>query len=136
MTQFLFVYGTLMQGCNALRDWQEKAQAKFVGKGRISGRLYDLGEYPGAITSVADSGEWVVGEIYELSLPAESINFLDEYEGFIPADPSKSLYVRKVAPVNMDDGRVEDAWVYFYNRSTEGARLIQCGDYLAVNRVR
>jgi len=46
----LFVYGTLRRGFE-LHSYLRRQSARFLGEGIIGGRLYDLGEYPGAIPS-------------------------------------------------------------------------------------
>ena len=126
-THFLFVYGTLMKGFR--EDWQKKLGARLVGRGRINGRLYDLGEYPGAKCSAADSGEYVKGELYELGDPELAIKALDRYEEFLPDRPRSSLFVRTAAPVTLEDGRTESAWVYIYNRPVDEKKLVPRGDY-------
>jgi len=55
---------------------------------------------------------------------------LDEVEGYDASKPDASLYIREEALVSLDSGRVERAWVYFYNAPLGGARRIQSGDYL------
>jgi gamma-glutamylcyclotransferase (GGCT)/AIG2-like uncharacterized protein YtfP len=56
---------------------------------------------------------------------------LDEIEGYSAAEPDSSLYTRVAIPVTFDDGRVESAWVYFYNAPLGRAERIESGDYLA-----
>ncbi|MCH7978431.1 MAG: gamma-glutamylcyclotransferase [Acidobacteria bacterium] len=125
--RFLFVYGTLMKGFDSLQNWQRRVQAEFVGRGKIKGRLYDLGEYPVVISSVSE--QLVRGEVYELRDPANAVDILDEYEEFSPLHPERSLFVRAVTPVVMDDGREMEAWVYFYNGPVDEDNLIPGGDY-------
>ena len=61
---------------------------------------------------------------------------LDEIEGFSAAEPDSSLYTRAEIPVTCDDGRVVNAWVYFYNAPLGRAERIQSGDYLEHLRVK
>lgn len=125
-TKFLFVYGTLMKG---FRDnWQARVGARLVGHGCITGKLYDLGDYPGAVSS-GDKEDLVKGELYELNEPVPAMKILDEYEEFSPAQPEKSLFVRRVVPVTMRDRSRKKAWAYFYNRDVGGAHYIPEGDY-------
>lgn len=126
-THFLFVYGTLMKGFQ--EDWQTKVGARLVGRGRISGKLYDLGEYPGAIRAAADSGEYVRGELYEVKDAELATGILDRFEEFFPRRPRRSLFVRIIAPVTLEDGRRENAWVYVYNQPVDETRLVPSGDY-------
>lgn len=55
---------------------------------------------------------------------------LDEIEGHRPSEPERSLYNRVLADVTLEDGRVEQAWTYFYNAPLGRAERIQSGDYL------
>ena len=61
---------------------------------------------------------------------------LDEVEGYRPGHPEASLYTRVETPVTLDDGRVANAWVYFYNAPLGHAPRIASGDYLAHLKAR
>lgn len=122
----LFVYGTLMKGLR--EDWQRKVGAHFVGRGRITGKLYDLGEYPGAV-ACTDPQHQIVGEVYRLDDPDTATGILDQYEEFLPFRPDKSLFIRKKLPVTLKGGTQKQAWVYLYNRSVNDAELIPGGNY-------
>ena len=61
---------------------------------------------------------------------------LDEIEGYRPGQPDASLYTRVETPVTFDDGRVEPAWVYFYNAPLGRAQRIESGDYLEHLKVK
>ena len=52
------------------------------------------------------------------------------------SEPVTSLYTREQTPVTLDDGRVVDAWVYFYNAPLGRADRIESGDYLQHLKVR
>ena len=130
---FLFVYGTLLRGFASLESWQRRVRAEFAGRGRIKGKLYDLGEYPGAIT---DSEHLVRGELYELRNPGNAVKILDEYEWYSPLHPERSLFVRAVTPVVMDNGGEKEAWVYFYNGQVDERKLIAGGDYRGKSKPR
>ena len=126
-TPFLFVYGTLMKGFG--EGWQDLVGAELVGQGSIGGRLYDLGDYPGATPDGGESRQRVRGELYRLSDPELAMRILDGYEEFLPLQPEESLFVRTLVPVTLETDRREDAWVYFYNRAADEAKLIPSGDY-------
>jgi gamma-glutamylcyclotransferase (GGCT)/AIG2-like uncharacterized protein YtfP len=104
-----------------------------VGYGWIQAVLFDLGIYPAAIPAT-DSR--VRGEVHRLLQADVVLTALDEIEGYRPDTPDASLYVRRVAPVTLDDGRVADAWVYFYNAPLGGAQRIESGDYLEHLKVK
>lgn len=123
----LFVYGTLRRGYS-LHEHLAEGSSRFVGRGRIKGRLYDLGEYPGAIP-VDAPGEEIAGELYQLGDPERQLPKLDELEEFDPAKPEQSLFVRRLADVDLDNGQRVKAWVYFLPRRPGKARLIAGGDY-------
>ena len=132
--RFLFVYGTLREGFDSLENWQSRVQAEFVGRGKIQGRLYDLGAYPAVIRAASE--HLVRGEVYRLRDPANAADVLDEYEGFFPLHPERSLFVRAVTSVVTDDGREKEAWVYFYNGQVDASKLISSGDYRSKSKPR
>jgi gamma-glutamylcyclotransferase (GGCT)/AIG2-like uncharacterized protein YtfP len=129
MTPFLFVYGTLMRGFPSLKDWRTKAGAKYVGRARIAGKLYDLGQYPGLLPAGNHTRQYVAGELYEMSVPERALALLDRYEEFLPENPKESLFVRKIVPVRLESGEVRRAWVYFYNRPVTDSQRIPNGRY-------
>jgi len=99
-----------------------------VGHGRITGKLYDLGEYPGAVVC-ADPQHQIEGEVYRLDDPDTATGILDQYEEFLPSRPDKSLFIRKKLPVTLKGGTQKQAWVYLYNRSVNDADFIPGGNY-------
>jgi gamma-glutamylcyclotransferase (GGCT)/AIG2-like uncharacterized protein YtfP len=104
----------------------------YRGRGHIAGSLFDLGIYPAAIPS-SDGRIW--GEVYEFDEDAV-LAALDDIEGYTHSDPDRSLYTRVKAPVTLDDGAIQEAWVYFYNAPLGAAPRIPSGDYLAHIRAR
>jgi gamma-glutamylcyclotransferase (GGCT)/AIG2-like uncharacterized protein YtfP len=124
---FLFVYGTLIKGFR--EEWLRKLGADFVGPGNIRGRLYDLGDYPGTRVRGAEPGQRVSGELYRTRDAEGALRILDQYEGFSPLEPSKSLFVRELVCVTLEDGRRKRAWAYLYNRGIGRAKLIPSGRY-------
>jgi gamma-glutamylcyclotransferase (GGCT)/AIG2-like uncharacterized protein YtfP len=131
--EFVFFYGTLMTPFNRTGRLNIDHHLVFIGRGSIAAALFDLGIYPAAVP--APDGR-VVGEVYELTYPAAALRALDELEGYRPADPETGLYTRRRTPVNMDDGSIVDAWVYFYNAPLGRAERIESGDYLEHLKVR
>ena len=131
---YVFVYGTLMNGMEA-SDLLAAEGARLVGRGRIEGRLVDLGEFPGAVHS-SNTRDAVVGEVYELPSQA-ALRQLDHYEEYSPNDPGRSLFVRENVRAELLDGSGQlNAWTYFYNEE-EGrlqARRIPSGDYRSYRR--
>ncbi|OFW19519.1 MAG: hypothetical protein A3H97_24735 [Acidobacteria bacterium RIFCSPLOWO2_02_FULL_65_29] len=127
MTDLVFFYGTLMSG------FQRPGRARLdrvlnpVGRGWISAALFDLGLYPAAIPA---TDARISGEVYQM-LDSESVlQALDDIEGYRADEPDLSLYTRLQTPVTLSDGRLVEAWVYFYNAPLGRAERIESGDYL------
>ena len=127
VSQKVFVYGTLMGGFDRRRRAGIETRMRLVGHGSIEAAIYDLGIFPAAIP--APDGR-VRGEVYDVEDDPSVLAKLDEIEGYRPSEPDASLYTRVQVPVTLDDGRVETAWVYFYNAPLGRAERIASGDYL------
>lgn len=129
----LFVYGTLRRAIGRGPYAALEQAAEYLGAAALPGRLYDLGNYPGAvIITPADSvlAHRVCGELYRL--PDESmLETLDVYEGCAPGQPLPHQYRRIRAEVTRCDGTRCIAWCYHYQGETAGLRLIPDGDYVA-----
>jgi gamma-glutamylcyclotransferase (GGCT)/AIG2-like uncharacterized protein YtfP len=126
-TSKLFVYGTLRQGFEP-HTYLRRQSARFLGQGIITGRLYDLGEYPGAVPSDLPGDE-----LYDLPDPHAHLQVLDEVEEFDPDHPETSLFVRRPAEVRLKTGEKVEAWVYFLSRKPRNGRLIPSGDFAAAH---
>ncbi len=124
----VFFYGTLMAPFNRAGRLRITPKLTFKGRGTIRAALFDLGIYPAAIP--ADDNSTVWGETYEASEAESVLAVLDEIEGYRPNEPDRSLYMRVLADVTLEDGRVEKAWTYFYNAPLGQAQRIVSGDYL------
>ncbi|MBS3805463.1 MAG: gamma-glutamylcyclotransferase [Oleiphilaceae bacterium] len=111
------VYGTLMRGGS---NHNLMSGARFVGRDRLKSiRLYDLGDYPGAVSG-ASLGIEV--EVYEIS--SEQLALLDTLEDYRAEFPEAGLYTRK-----RHSTRHGEAWVYLFQGSTLGYRLILRGGW-------
>ena len=110
----LFVYGTL----------KSKLQSQRLGSGKIKGKLFDLGFYPGA---VEDKESYIHGEIYLID--TKTLKLLDKYEG-----TQSGLFVRKRTTAFMKDGREIEVLVYFYNGNLVNAIEIQSGNWMMVRK--
>jgi len=102
---------------------KEGEASRSLGPGKIAGRLFDLGEYPGALPG--SGTETVYGEIYELLNP-ELLDQIDCVEG---APPHGQLFRRTRVRVTCTGGEEVEAWCYFYNGSVSGTNPISSGDY-------
>jgi gamma-glutamylcyclotransferase (GGCT)/AIG2-like uncharacterized protein YtfP len=127
VTHLVFFYGTLMAGFDRRRRAGIDNKLTYIGRGSIKAALFDLGIYPAAIPA-PDGRVW--GEVYEMSEIETVLLALDDIEGFTPADPDRSLYLRREADVVLPDGGSAPAWVYFYNAPLGQAPRIASGDYL------
>lgn len=126
MSEFVFVYGTLMKDevlYRRLRFWR---WTEFVDFGRVRGRLYRVSWFPAAVPS--DSAGWVLGELYRLRDP-QYLRLLDRVEGYRRDDEAGSHFVRRRIDVHLESGAEHRAWIYFYNRSVAGLGRIASGSF-------
>lgn len=127
----LFVYGTLMRGFENAKFLQAPEKARFLGRGKARGLLYDVGEFPAFIPVEAGGTEneaWVYGEIYRAEDPESLLGTLDVIEGVNHFYPERSLFVRKKLPA-MIDKEEQTVWIYVYNQPVQGLPVIPHGDY-------
>ncbi len=128
MSERLFVYGTL------LPDEAPKEIASIVkrfrrlGSAHVRGRLYDFGEFPGAVLDPS-SRTMIHGELVLLPSDGRTLDALDRYEEFDPLDPKRSLFVRTKAKIRMANGSSCEGWIYVYNRPPGKAKVVRGGDY-------
>lgn len=124
----VFFYGTLMSPFNRPGRLPITPKLQYKGRGTINAALFDLGIYPAAIPT--DDAGVVWGELHQVSDLQGVLTVLDEIEGHRPSEPARSLYTRVLTDVTLEDGRVEQAWTYFYNAPLGHAQRIASGDYL------
>lgn len=117
--ELLFVYGSLRRGFEA-QDLMRRLAARYVGKGSVRGRLFDLGKFPGAL-KIPGTSTRVVGELYQLPSAARALKSLDRYEG--------NRYRRELAEVKLRDGKRARAWIYWLQRIPASQHQIRGGDY-------
>jgi gamma-glutamylcyclotransferase (GGCT)/AIG2-like uncharacterized protein YtfP len=119
----LFVYGTLRPFVAIeMAKWLQDA-ARYLGPATTSGRLYDLGAYPG-MRAARGRRERVVGDVYRVSNP-RVFRVLDRYE---------TKFVRERCIVKLGRGSRSRAWVYRYRYGVAGRTRIASGDYFFVHR--
>lgn len=101
----------------------------FIGHASMSGHMYDLGLYPGAVYET-ETEEKVLGQVFQLHDAARVFQMLDAYEGIEPQNLQHNEYRRAQVTVQMkDDSKL--CWTYLYNFTTDGLFKIPEGDYLA-----
>jgi gamma-glutamylcyclotransferase (GGCT)/AIG2-like uncharacterized protein YtfP len=124
---YLFSYGTLLPKHAPREIAPTVRKLRRVGQGFVRGRLYDLGDYPGAV--LTRSGPLIRGLVFELPEDPEVLERLDQYEEFNRSRPKASLFVRKRRVVQLQDGRKIYCWIYAYNRPTGTASPLPSGEY-------
>jgi gamma-glutamylcyclotransferase (GGCT)/AIG2-like uncharacterized protein YtfP len=128
MSEYLFLYGTLLTGDTTDESSLIVRRLKRVGSATVRGRLYDFGEYPGAVLDRTAKSS-IKGELFELPNDDSVLSALDDYEEFDRTDRKNSLFVRIRTVATLHGGRQLNAWVYVYNRDPGSARQIASGDY-------
>jgi gamma-glutamylcyclotransferase (GGCT)/AIG2-like uncharacterized protein YtfP len=126
INDLLFVYGSLLSIDNEFANYVSQ-NAIFYGDGKLKGKLYDMGEYPGAILSNNDAYD-ISGNIVRLNNPEQVLKVLDDYEGFGEDQEQPNLFVRELLPVITSDG-VINCWIYLYNLSVADLPEIRSGNY-------
>ncbi len=133
MTEYLFAYGTLQPGHAPAEVAPAVGKMLPIGSGCVPGLLYDLGDYPGAILDRMSERK-ICGTVFELPADANILRQLDDYEGFDPQAPDRSLFIRTLHPVVLANGGTLSCWVYVYNRDPESARILEGGGYTKKTR--
>jgi gamma-glutamylcyclotransferase (GGCT)/AIG2-like uncharacterized protein YtfP len=75
---YLFSYGTLLPQHAPREIASTVRRLRRVGQGLVRGRLYDLGDYPGAV--LTRNGPLIRGLVFELPEDPEVLERLDQYE--------------------------------------------------------
>ncbi|MFT3680305.1 MAG: gamma-glutamylcyclotransferase family protein [Ferruginibacter sp.] len=124
----LFVYGTLRSSSIHTVMPAVALYMKKKNSGYVKARLFDTGEYPGAVNT-GSTGK-VYGEVIEIERSKLSfvLEALDEYEE-IDSDDSRSLFRRERTDVHTTEGKTIKAWIYWYNKEVNGLKEIKSGNY-------
>lgn len=127
INQFLFVYGTLLQPGNEFAEYLNQ-HCKFISTGKIKGRLYDIGEYPGALI---DSSEriYIYGNIFRMDDPVAILKVIEDYEGIGELYSHPQEYIREQVDILTDNG-IMSCWMYIYNLPVDTYNQIPAGDYI------
>jgi gamma-glutamylcyclotransferase (GGCT)/AIG2-like uncharacterized protein YtfP len=129
MSEYLFVYGTLLSHFQHPMHQLLAAGADCLGPARITGKLYDLGEYPGLVIR-PDTESRVLGEVYRLRDPRPVLARLDQYEA-CPSDQTRTAeYRRRHVIARLTRGGHLRCWAYVYRGPRRDRHLIRSGDYL------
>lgn len=128
----LFIYGTLREPNHPMHRFL-RHHSQWLGRASISARLYELGDYPGAVltpTSTEATGNRVWGDVVCLNDAAGLLQKLDDYEECTAAFAEPHEYRREITRASMDAGKTLDCWVYAYQHPVDESRRIASGDYL------
>ena len=127
----VFTYGTLLRGESRAAAFDDDRHTTVAG--RVPGRLFDLGEYPGLVPEPSRRA-WVAGEIRG-PVDAGLLGSLDEIEEFPGYDVADGLYRRRIVDVETGGRATTRAWIYVLGDAGE-APLIAGGDWRAHRRRR
>lgn len=95
----------------------------------MKGKLYDIGNYPGAVPDDS-AGTLIKGEIVKITSPAKVFEFLDNYEGYNEDNLLASEYCRKKEWFSLEDETKLEAWIYWYNFAVTDKKRINENDYI------
>lgn len=123
---YLFVYGTLMQGQHPMHKLLRE-HSEFIGYGWITAQLYQIRNYPGVIVSDQPEDK-VFGELYLLTDKAV-LSQLDDYEECSAAFPEPHEYRREQISVHISTAVSYPAWVYLYNHPVTASQRIRSGRF-------
>ncbi len=127
----LFVYGTLRSGFkNPAYDYISR-YFTLTGAAKVKGKLYDMGEYPVAVTAADES--FIFGEVYCINNETEfewAIEQIDDYEGLNVMPGEKPLYRRDKCIAHLDEAADAECWIYWYNGEVTGKPALESGDVL------
>ena len=116
-SSYLFVYGTLLDAGNKygvyLRD-----SSIFCSTGMLKGKLYDIGEYPGAVLSLTGN-DFIYGIILQIDERSDVLALIDMYEGFGDDQPQPNEFIRVLTDAETENGPVS-CWIYLYNLPVHG----------------
>ena len=124
--ELLFVYGTLLTAIKHPEGEKLRSLADYMGKGRVSGMLYDIGEYPGLVIG-NEAANTVLGEIYDLSNFPDYWDELDDYEEIKESETPE--YTREKVIVSTANATLT-CWTYIYQGIVQHLVPIKGGDYL------
>jgi len=121
--EFLFVYGTLLDPKNSVGQFL-RSNAEFYDDGYFKGKLFDLGDYPGAVGS-DNPEDKVYGSIFVLKNEESIFRILDEYEESGDQFPEPNEFIRIKTEIVTAKNEKLHCWIYLYNRSIENLSPIK-----------
>jgi len=129
MLDYLFVYGTLRKAKdNSVHPYL--AKALFINDASVTGTLYNVAHYPGAVLDSTKINNRVRGEVYRLLLPEEQLKQLDVYEECADYFLTPHEYQRIQTDATLADGNTINVWIYVFRHAVDGLMPITSGDFL------
>jgi gamma-glutamylcyclotransferase (GGCT)/AIG2-like uncharacterized protein YtfP len=122
MSNYLFVYGTLMSEYENPMSAKLRSESTLIGPATIKGSVYNLGTYPAL---VFDSKDKVYGEMYQIN-DDQTWEWLDQYEE-VPV-----LYVRREVKIKCL-GEKYWGFVYEYAGHVYQYDKIESGDFRKIH---
>lgn len=129
----LFIYGTLRREFQHPLLQSLERYANFQELAHTSGRLLDLGNYPGLVLEPNSSHKDlpVYGDLYAIHDLGPLFLELDAYEECGPGFEEPSEYIRTQITIDLESGPDLKAWTYIYNWPFDNdVRWISSGDYI------
>ncbi len=118
LPNYLFAYGTLQPGFAPQDIAETAAKLRPVSQGFVYGEVFELNGYPGAVPDSASKNR-IAGTVLELPEDESVLRQLDAYEGYDPAVPETSEFVRVRITVALSGGGAIECWIYRYNRERQ-----------------
>jgi gamma-glutamylcyclotransferase (GGCT)/AIG2-like uncharacterized protein YtfP len=114
MSDYLFAYGTLQPGHAPASIAEAAAKLRPVCRGFIYGEIYKRDGYPGAVLDPQSKNK-IPGTVLELPDDPDLLRQLDYYEGYDPASPETSEFVRVRQTAELENGGTLECWFYRYS---------------------
>jgi len=115
-----FVYGTLKVGGYFAGQFDYTRESSKVAT-LHNHDLFAVGGVPSQFPGAVPGKGSIIGEIHEFAQnQTVSVTMsMDTIEGYSRKYESESLYLRRILPVELEDGSMVDANVYLFNRPIE-----------------
>ena len=124
-----FVYGTLIPDQPNYYLWKDYIINTKTGLIK-NYQLFDMGHYPMIIKSEGNNVNGIL--VYINNEDYDKITkIIDKLEGYNPENHGNSAYNREIQDIELENGKLEKAWVYIGNRkyiTTEN--VVKEGDWV------
>ena len=132
--RYVFVYGTLRAGeindIGAAAARNGIAAPRLVARAAVTGRLYDLGDYPGLVHD--ETAGPVRGDVYEID--EALVPVLDRIEGVEPG--VDSVFKSRPVTVTVADRALQCFFYPVDDVSVSGRPRIEAGDWISYRLAR